>query len=85
MPVHSGTAPCGAAPYTSDMQIDPIKATVAMVWPLAVGAAGLVGNVNTLSGWGVLAGVALLPPLVVIWRGNGADRTMSESIREALR
>lgn len=67
------------------MQLDSIKATVATVWVSAVCTAGIAGSVKTLSGWTVLAGVAVLPPLVMMWRWNNPGQTMSESIQEALR
>lgn len=68
----------------ANMQLDSIKATIATVWVSAVCTAGIVGNVNTLSGWTVLAGVAVLPPLVMMWLWNHPGQTMSESIQEAL-
>jgi hypothetical protein len=67
------------------MQLDSIKATVATVWVSAVCTAGIAGSVKTLSGWTVLAGVAVLPPLVMMWRWNNPGQTISESIQEALR
>jgi hypothetical protein len=35
--------------------------------------------------WALLAGVALLPPLVMMWRWNTPAQTMSEIIQEARR
>jgi hypothetical protein len=67
------------------MRLDSIKATIATVWVSAVCTAGIAGNVTAISGWTVLAGVAVLPPLVMMWRWNHPGRTMSESIQEALR
>jgi hypothetical protein len=67
------------------MKLDSMKATVAMIWVSAVGAAGISGNVDSLSGWAVLAGVAVLPPIVMIWLWNHPGQTMSESINKARR
>ena len=67
------------------MQLDSIKATVAAVWISAVCAAGIAGNVRSLSGWAVLTGLAVLPLIVMMWRWNAPRQTMSETIRKALR
>lgn len=67
------------------MQFLSIKATVTTVWISAVCAAAIAGNFKSLSAWAVLAGVAVLPPLVMMWWWNNPRQTMSESIQEALR
>ncbi len=56
-----------------------------MLWVAAVSIAGIAGNVRSLSGWAVLAGLAILPPLFMLWWWNDPRPTMSETIREALR
>jgi hypothetical protein len=43
------------------------------------------GNVRSLSGWAVLTGLAVLPPLVLMWLWNDPRQTMPETIQEALR
>ena len=43
------------------------------------------GNLNSPSSWAVLAGVAVLPPIVMMWRWSNPRRTLSESIQEARR
>jgi hypothetical protein len=67
------------------MQFGYIKATVVTVWASAVCTAGIVGNLKSLSGWTLLAGIAVLPPLVMMWRWPNPRQSMSESIQEALR
>jgi hypothetical protein len=67
------------------MKLDSIKATVAAVWVSAVGIAGIAGNVRSLSGWALLTSLAVLPPLVMMWRWNAPRKTMSETIQEARR
>lgn len=67
------------------MQPSSLKAAVATVWASAVCAAGIAANVQTVSGWTVLASVAVLPPLVTMWTWKHAGQTMSESIQEARR
>ena len=83
--VHSGTAPFSPGAYSSGMQLVSLKAVLATVWVSAVLIAGLAGNLNSLSSWAVLAGVAVLPPIVMMWRWNVPRQTMSESIQEARR
>jgi hypothetical protein len=79
------TARFRAGTYASNMQLESIKATVATVWVSAVCTAGIAGHLRSLWGWTVLAGVALLPPLVMMWRWNNPRQTMSETIQEARR
>ena len=67
------------------MQLNSIKGTVTAVWVSAVCTAGIAGNLRLLSDWAALAGLAILPPLVMMWRWNAPRPTMSESIQEALR
>jgi hypothetical protein len=67
------------------MQLVSIKAVMATVWVSAVCVAGIAGNLNSLSSWTVLAGVAVLPPIVMMWRWNDPPQSMSESIQKARR
>jgi hypothetical protein len=66
------------------MQLQSIRVTGATLWVSAVCTAGLAGNVNSLSGWTFLAGLAVLPPLVTMWWWNNPRQSMSESIQEML-
>jgi hypothetical protein len=67
------------------MHLISLKTVLATAWVAAVLIAGLVGNLSSLSGWAVLAGVAVLPPIVLLWRLNAPRQTMSESIQEGRR
>ena len=67
------------------MQLDSIKTTVTAIWIVAVCTAGIAGNLRSLWGWTILAGLAVLPPLVMMWRWKDPRPTMSESIQKALR
>ena len=62
-----------------------IKAVIAMLWVVAVTIAGIVGNVNSLLLWTVLAAVALLLPVVIMRWWSEPRQTMSQSIQAALR
>jgi hypothetical protein len=83
--VHSGTARPNAGAYTSDMELASIKFIIAMLWVLAVAIAGIAGHSDSLSSWAFLVGVAIVPPLVMMWRWSDPRQTMSEAIQEALR
>ena len=68
------------------MQLESIKATVLTVWVSVVCTAGIASSVTSSSGWTILAGLAGIPPLVMLWRWNSPLQTiMSESFQEARR
>ena len=67
------------------MQLVSMKPIIAMLWVLTVSVVGIAGNLNSVTSWIVLAVVAVVPPLVVMWRWNDPRQTMSESIQEVLR
>jgi hypothetical protein len=67
------------------MQSRSLKAVLAAVWISAVLIAGLAGNPNSTLSWALLTGLALLPPIVMMWRWNSPAQTISESIHEARR
>jgi hypothetical protein len=67
------------------MQTDYMKAALSAAWILAVGAVGYVSGVTSLVAWTALVVLALAPPAVMMRLWSAPDRSMSESIREALR
>ena len=67
------------------MRLNSIKATISALWVFAVCAAAIALNVGSVSGWTVIAALAILPPLVMIWRWNDPPATMSEIIQDARR
>ena len=67
------------------MQFVSLEAVLATVWISAVLIAGLAGSLNSLSSWAILAGVALLPPIITMWRWNTPAQAVSESMHEARR
>ena len=73
-----------SAPHTRFMKINYTKITAAAFWVLMVCAIGVALGMTSLIGWTVLAGFALLPPLVIArwWKD---DPSLSESIHEVLR
>jgi len=67
------------------MQLVSTKAIIAMLWISMVLILGIALNMHSFSSWNVLAGVAIVPLLVMMWRWNDPRQTMSESIQEARR
>lgn len=62
-----------------------MQAVLATVWVSVALIAGIAGNLNSVTSWTILAGVAVIPPIVMMWRWNAPRQTMSESIQEARR
>ena len=83
--MHSGTAGFTAGAYAWSMQLLSIKAVLAMLWVSAVSIAGIAANVESVSGWTILAVVAAVPPLVMIRGWNDPGPTMSQTIQQARR
>ena len=67
------------------MQLLSLKRILATVWVSGALIAGIALNLNSVTSWAVLAGVAVIPPVVMMWRWNAPRQTMSESIYEARR
>ena len=67
------------------MTLQNMKFTAAAAWVLAIAAAGLLASVSSVSWWLALAGLAIVPPLVMMRFWNQSDQTMSQSIQEVLR
>ena len=67
------------------MHLASITAIIAMLWVSAVSVVGIAGNLNSVASWTVLAGVAVVPPLLMMWRWKDPRQTMSETIQEARR
>ncbi len=61
-----------------------LKLAIVGVWILAIGAFGVLRPVVTMSGWSALAGVGLLPPIILLRAWNRPSQTMSEEIQQAL-
>ena len=52
---------------------------------LGLGAIGISVDVNSVSGWMLLIGLGILPPVTFLRMWQQPAPTMSESIREGLR
>jgi hypothetical protein len=62
-----------------------VKTAVTALWMLGVCGLGLVANSDSLSAWLALAGVAVLPPLVLARFWGTPAATMSERIASGRR
>jgi hypothetical protein len=67
------------------MRIVSFKAILPVAWIITVLVAGLASNLHSLSSWSLLAGFAIVPPILMMRRWNGPDQTLSESIQQARR
>ena len=67
------------------MQRKHMKTAVIVAWVLACGVMALLLNVTSASGWAILIGSAVVPPLVLLQMWRPPAQTMSESIREVLK
>lgn len=61
------------------------KTVVTAVWVLGVSALGLAAGSHSPTAWATLAGVALLPPLIVLRFWLTPPQTMSERINSGRR
>ena len=64
------------------MQLVSLKAALATAWVPAALIPGIAGNLDSVTSWTVLAGVGVIPTIVMMWRWNARRQTMSESIQE---
>jgi Flp pilus assembly protein TadB len=67
------------------MQLLSLKRALAAVWVSAALITGIAWNLKSVTSWTVLVGIAVIPPIVMMWRWNTPRQTMSESIQEARR
>lgn len=61
------------------------KTVVTALWVLGVGALGLAAGSHSSTAWATLAGVAIVPPLVVLRFWMTPPQTMSERINSGRR
>jgi hypothetical protein len=67
------------------MQFLSFKSVLIVAWISLVLVVAFAGHVTTLSSWTVVAGIALFPPVLIMWRLNSVPQTLSQSINEARR
>jgi hypothetical protein len=62
-----------------------IRTAIIGGWVFGLGAMGLSVDVNSVSGWMLLIGLGMLPPMTFLRMWRQPPPTMSESIRAVLR
>jgi hypothetical protein len=67
------------------MQDKQTKTAVIGAWVLACGVIGAWLNVSSATGWILLIGTAVVPPLMLLQMWRPPAQTMSESIRDVLK
>lgn len=67
------------------MFTEKIKLVLFVAWGITVLLAAIALNVTSMTNWGVVACVAIVPPLVVRNFWHAPEQTMSESIQRARR
>jgi hypothetical protein len=67
------------------MRTQHIKTAIIGGWVLGLGALGVSIDVNSMSGWMLLIGLGVLPPVTFLKLWQQPVPSMSERIREGLR
>ena len=67
------------------MQLVSVRPIFAMLCVSTALILGIAGNVDSFSSWTLLAGVAVVPSLVMMWRWSDQRQNMCASIQEVLR
>jgi hypothetical protein len=71
--------------YTRNMQTEYMQAMLTGMCMLLIGGLGYVAGITSLVGWIALLALALTPTVVMMSVRRAPARTMSETIRHALR
>ena len=67
------------------MQFQSIKLMAASAWIIAICVAGRLAELDTTRLWSVAAALAIMPPIVMMWRWGVPEQTLSQSISAARR
>jgi len=75
------------AQYTAHMETELTKKAIIGGWVLGLGALAFSVNLTSVGAWTVLVGLGVLPPLIMwkMWNPPGPAKSMSESIRDAIK
>ena len=75
------------AQYTDLMRTELVKKAVIGGWVLSLGALAFSVTLTSVGAWTVLVGLGVLPPLIMLkmWNPPGPAKSMSESIRDAIK
>jgi hypothetical protein len=67
------------------MPFQSLRFVVASAWVMALCVAGRIAELHTARIWAVVAALAIVPPIVMMWRWHGPEQTLSQSITTARR
>ena len=67
------------------MQLEHVKKAIVGGWVLALGAAAVSFGVGSPTGWMLLVGLGLVPPLMLFRMWHQPAQTISQSIHEVLK
>jgi hypothetical protein len=65
------------------MQLQNMKLALVVIYVAIIGAAGVTAGVESISGWAVIATLALLPAVAVLALWKEAPPSLSQSIQAA--
>lgn len=71
--------------YACLMRFEYLKAAIVAAWIVGIGALAVFSNMTSIGGWILIAGLALLPPVVILRLWGPPAETISESIRDVKR
>jgi len=67
------------------MKLEKISVVTAAGWILMAAAVVPFVHPGSPAGWALLIGVGVIPPCMLLWLWRRPARTMSESIRDAIK
>jgi hypothetical protein len=67
------------------MQLEHVKTALVGGWVLGLGATAVSFGVGSATGWMLLVGLGLVPPLMFFRMWHQPAQTMSENIRQVLK
>lgn len=67
------------------MKLEKASVVTAAAWVLAGAAFVPFVHPGSAAGWTLLVGVGVIPPCMLLWLWRRPARTMSESIRDAIK
>jgi hypothetical protein len=66
------------------MRFDYLKTALIGAWVFGIMGAGLLMDVKLATGWMLLLGLVVGPPILLSWLWREPTKTMSQSIRDEL-
>jgi len=67
------------------MKLENVSVVSAAAWVLTAAAVVAFVRPGSTAGWALLVGAGVIPPCMLLWLWRRPARTMSESIRDAIK